>query len=155
MKDMFSTKGLAMGGMVAAIYIVLTAPFAQFTMGPIQFRIAEALTVLPIIMPQSIIGLFVGCFLANLLAGAHILDILGGSLITLIAAILTYNFRKSKIAYTFPIVLNAIFIPLILYFAFTVPFLPTVLSIFVSQTIIILGLGIPLVQILKKYSKYW
>ncbi|WP_353893711.1 QueT transporter family protein [Proteinivorax hydrogeniformans] len=155
MKDIFSPRGLALGGMVAALYIVLTAPFAQFTMGPIQFRVAEALTVLPIIMPQSILGVFIGCLLANIFAGAHILDIVGGSLITLVAAILTYYFRGSKLAYSFPIVLNAIFIPMILYYAFAVPFLPTVLSIFISQAIIILGLGVPLIAVLKRRIKNW
>ena len=56
---------LALAGVLAALYIILTLPFAQFAFGMVQFRLAEILTVLPILTPAAIPGVFIGCLLAN------------------------------------------------------------------------------------------
>ncbi len=61
---------LVQGAAIAAIYVVLVVVFNYWSFGPIQFRIAEALTILPFFTPAAIPGLFVGCLLANLLGGA-------------------------------------------------------------------------------------
>ena len=63
----FTPQQLATAGIIAAVYTVLTLalPIPQY--GPIQFRVAEAMTVLPFLFPEAIPGLTVGCFLANLL----------------------------------------------------------------------------------------
>jgi len=61
------TLYLATSAVIAALYVVLTLPFAQFAFGPIQFRLAEIMVVLPILTPAAIPGLTLGCFLANLL----------------------------------------------------------------------------------------
>lgn len=62
--------GLAQGAMIAAIYVVLTMVFAPISFGPVQFRIAEALCILPFFTPAAVPGLFAGCLLSNLLCGA-------------------------------------------------------------------------------------
>lgn len=51
---------VAQGGVIAALYIVLTAMFAPISFGEVQFRISEALTLLPVLWPVSVPGLFVG-----------------------------------------------------------------------------------------------
>ena len=66
--------------MIAAIYVVLTIVFAPISFGQIQFRIAEALTILPAFTPAAIPGLFVGCLIGNILGGAILPDILFGSM---------------------------------------------------------------------------
>ncbi len=82
---------LVLAAVLAAMYIVLTLPFAQFTFGIIQFRIAEALTVLPILSSAAIPGVFIGCLIANFLNPLNLglMDIFGGSLTTLLSAWLT------------------------------------------------------------------
>ena len=86
---------LTQGAAIAAIYIVLTLIFAPISFGPVQFRISEALCVLPFFTPAAIPGLAIGCLVANLfglLSGANLIgvwDLVLGPLATLVAAFLT------------------------------------------------------------------
>ena len=70
---------LVQSAMIAAIYVVLTIVFAPISFGQIQFRIAEALTILPAFTPAAIPGLFVGCLIGNILGGAILPDIIVGA----------------------------------------------------------------------------
>lgn len=113
---------LAYGAVIAALYVVLTLPFASFAFGPIQFRFAEALTILPFFTPAAVPGVTIGCFLANLLGGAALPDVIFGSLATLIGAILSYQLRHKKwLVCVPPILANTLIIPWVLRFAYGVP----------------------------------
>ena len=87
---------VAYGAVIAAIYTVLTLVFAPISFGPVQFRIAEALCILPFFTPAAVPGVFIGCLLSNLLCGAAPLDIVFGSLATLIGAAGSYGLRGNK-----------------------------------------------------------
>lgn len=95
-----NTRQLAIGGLIAALYIALGVAFAPISFGSIQVRIAELLTLMPLFTPYSIWGLTVGCAITNLygmLSGASILgvyDIVLGSAATFAAALLTYRLRN-------------------------------------------------------------
>ena len=86
-----TARFLAMSAMIAAIYVVLTVVFAPISFGAVQVRIAEALTILPLFTQAAVPGLFLGCFLANLLGGAILPDVIFGSIATLIGAALCYH----------------------------------------------------------------
>lgn len=92
----FSTRELALAGLVAAVYAVLSLAFQPISFGVYQVRIAEALTVIPFLTVAAIPGLFIGCLLANILGGMGWLDIVIGPLITLFAGILTYYAGRLK-----------------------------------------------------------
>ena len=112
---------LAYGAIIAALYVVLTLPFASFAFGPIQFRVAEALCILPFFTPAAIPGLTIGCFLANLLGGANVWDVILGTLATFIGAYFSYKLRgNEKLVCVPPILSNAIIIPFVLKFAYGV-----------------------------------
>ncbi len=97
----------------------LVVIFNYISFGPVQFRIAEALTILPYFTPAAIPGLFVGCIIANILGGAIVWDVVFGSIATLIGAIGTYLLRKHKwLAPVPPIVANTIIVPFVLKFAY-------------------------------------
>ena len=114
-KTLFITQAAA----IAAIYTVLVMVFNFSSFGPVQFRVAEALTVLPYFIPAAIPGLAIGCFLSNLLNSADVLDIIFGSLATLIAAVLSYQLRRFKLLVPVPpIVVNALVVPFILKYAY-------------------------------------
>ncbi len=142
----------ARGGLIAALYVVLVFAFQFASFGPVQFRIAEALTLLPIVFPEAIGGIYVGVLLANILGGFGPWDIFGGSLISLLAAYLTYRYRSTWFAYASPIVLNAFLVSLYLRFVFQLPqaYWAMVVSIGVGQSVVILGLGIPLLRWVQK-----
>ena len=84
---------IAAAAIVAAAYAALTVLLAPISYGPVQFRVSEALTVLPFFMPCTVCGLWIGCILANLYTGT-VADILFGSLATLLAALCTAWFGK-------------------------------------------------------------
>lgn len=141
------TTFLTQAAVITAIYVVLVFIFQYSSFGPVQFRIAEALTVLPYFTPAAIPGVTLGCFLSAILFGADILDIVFGSLATLIAAILSYNLRFNKFLVPIPpIVVNAIIIPFVLRYAYfettALPFL--ILSVGAGQIVAagILGIGL-------------
>ena len=107
---------------IAALYVVLTELSAQFGLSGtnvIQFRISEALTILPFFTTAAIPGLVIGCLLSNILTGAVIWDVIFGTLATLIGALLTYALRKYKwLAPIPPILANTIIVPFVLRYAY-------------------------------------
>ena len=84
-----NTMFLVQAATIGAIYVVLTLLFAPLSYGEVQVRFSEALTILPYFTPAAIPGLFVGCILSNLLGGAIPVDIIFGSIATLIGAVFT------------------------------------------------------------------
>ena len=115
---------LANGGLIAALYVVLTVLAAQFNLasGAIQVRFSEALTILPVLTVSAVPGLTVGCVLANLLTGCAAWDVVFGSLATLIGAVGTRLLRKKPLlAWIPPVVSNAVIVPVILIKVYEVP----------------------------------
>ncbi|NLW43638.1 MAG: QueT transporter family protein [Syntrophomonadaceae bacterium] len=141
---------LTRAGLIAALYVALCLVFKATSFGIIQFRPAEALAVLPILYPEAIAGIFVGVLLSNILGGLGLVDIILGSLISLAAAYLTWYLRHSMLAYLPPIILNALLVSLYLHSLFNYPYWVSVLSIGISQTVVILLIGYPLINYLKK-----
>ena len=112
---------LTQGAVIAALYVVLTLVFAPISFGPIQLRIAEALCILPMFTPAAIPGLFIGCMLANLIGGGVILDVIFGSLATLIGAVFGYLLRKNRWLVPLPAVIaNALIVPFVLKYGYGV-----------------------------------
>lgn len=104
------TRRLALAGLIAAIYAAATLilPIPQY-MG-IQFRVAEAMTVLPFLFPEAIPGLAVGCFLANLLGSPIMLDWIFGTLATLLAALWTRRMPNLWLAALPPVLCNMVIV---------------------------------------------
>jgi len=149
-----TTAHITRTGIIAALYVAVTFLLSAISFGPVQVRVAEGLTLLPILFPEAIIGLFLGCLLANLLGPYGAADIVFGSLTTLLAAYVTYRFRQhSFIPYLSPILFNAFLVSLYLYLLFAVPYWPTVLTIGLGQSVAVLGLGIPLLHLLRRQQK--
>ncbi|MCR4719992.1 MAG: QueT transporter family protein [Firmicutes bacterium] len=116
-----STLNLTQGAVIAALYVVLTWISGLFGLssGVIQLRISEALYAAAIFTPSAVLGLFIGCLLSNILVGGILIDVIFGSIATLIGAFFTYKLRKYPIyALIPPILSNAIIIPPILRFAY-------------------------------------
>ena len=116
---------LTQGAMIAALYVVLTMAFAPISFGPMQLRIAEALTILPLFTSAAVPGLFAGCILANILGGGVIWDIIFGSLATLIGAWLGYKLRENRWLVPLPaVVSNTLIIPFVLRYGYGVADIP-------------------------------
>ena len=119
-----NTLKLVTGGLIAALYVVLTVLAAQFNLasGAIQVRFSEALTIMPVFTAAAVPGLAVGCVLANLLTGCAAWDVIFGSLATLIGAVGTRLLKdKPLLAWIPPVLSNMVIIPIILIKVYAVP----------------------------------
>ena len=107
---------IAYSAMIAAAYVALTMISAAFGLssGAIQGRISEALCVLPIFTLSAVPGVTVGCFIANILCGGTVYDIVFGTLATLIAAVITYFIKNPLLSSIPTIVSNAVIVPIVL-----------------------------------------
>ena len=149
------SKHLVHGAVIAALYASLTVLTMPISYGIMQIRIAEALTVLPAFMPAAIPGLFIGCVISNMLGPNGIIDIVFGSLATLLAGILTYKLRHNSLLIPLPPVLaNGTIVGAILYYVYGVPapLLSCILWVGAGEAVACYGLGLPLAKYLAKRS---
>lgn len=149
------TRFITQGGTVAVLYIVLTLVSNMFGLasGAIQIRLSEALTILPLFFSASVWGLFVGCLIANLLCGSLILDVIFGAVATLLGALGTYYFSKSKwTAPIYPILSNTLIVPLLLKYVYGISgaIWYFAITVFIGEIISCGILGVLLYDMLKK-----
>ena len=121
-----SVQRLVRCAVIAAVYVVLCLVLAPFSYGAVQVRIAEALCLLPVFGAEYIVGVTLGCFLANLF-GSTIIDVVFGTLATLLACLVTYRLRNLRIkglaipASLPPVLFNAVIVGIEITVFFTDP----------------------------------
>ena len=155
----FTTHQLATAGVIAALYAVLAyfASIFGIAYGPIQCRFSEALCVLPFLFPAATPGLFVGCLVANLLSTYGALDIIFGSLATLLAAVWTQHTHHKWLAPLPPVLCNAVIVGAVISFqetgftgAFAGAFAYNAVTVGVGEAIACYVLGGVLLTVLPK-----
>jgi uncharacterized membrane protein len=155
----WSPRFLTTASLIAALYAALALLLEPVSYGPIQCRLSEALTVLPLLTPAAVPGLFVGCLLANLLGPYGLPDVILGSLCTLLAALGTHFFRRSTfLALLFPVFINALGVASYLYFLARTPFIFTATTILIGEGIAVYGPGLLILMAIRKSSlaeKIW
>ena len=153
------TQRLALNGVIAAAYAALTlvASAMNLAYGPVQFRFSEALTVLPFLFPGTWPGLFVGCLVANLLSPYGPIDIVIGSLATLLAAIWTEKVDRPWLAPLPPVLCNGAIIGAMLAWyevgfgpGFWGIFAMNALTVGLGELVACYGLGLPILIALPK-----
>ncbi len=151
-----SVRNMAFAAVIAAVYAVLTValPIPQY--GAVQVRFAEALTVLPFFFPAATPGLFVGCVIANMFSPFP-LDILFGSLATLLACMWTQRLRSRWLAPLPPVICNAVIVGFEIAWAstgFTAAFWPAfalnALTVGFGEFLACYGLGAILLSALER-----
>lgn len=161
---------LVHAAVIAALYVVLTFIANSFGLAnyAIQVRFSEALTILPFFTPAAIPGLFIGCLLSNILTGCMPLDVLFGSLATLLGALGTYflcgraktsaqtDNTKGWLAPLPPILANTLIVPFVLAYVYkfegSIPYFMA--TVCIGEIISCGILGIILLKSLQKYRKY-
>ena len=120
-----STQFVVYGGLIAALYVVLTLVSQLFGLasGVIQVRLSESLCMLPCLTPAAIPGLSIGCLIANFVMGNPWQDVLFGTSATVIGAFGTWMMRKKAPQWSWipPVLSNAIIVPIVLIHAYHVP----------------------------------
>ena len=149
-KKLLTTRSVCLSAMIAALYAALTLLLAPISYGAIQCRISEAMTLLPILLPQAIPGLVIGCLVANLLSPVAIWDVIFGTLATLIAALGTYKLRKKPLlAALCPGVANGVIVGVMLAVFYALPLWMTMLEVAVGEAVAV-ALGFILLAALRR-----
>jgi len=135
---------LVRGGLIAALYAVLALSLPEFSYGIVQFRLSEALVLLPLYLPEAVPGLIIGCFLANLSSPFGIIDILGGTLCTALAAVLTRRLRHTLVpAALAPILINGLGVSIYVALLSSELYLAVMPMIALSEAVVVIGLAVP------------
>lgn len=143
-------RTIASGGMIAALYAVLTVSLAPLSYGPVQFRLSEGLTLLPYFLPEAVPGLAVGCLVANLFGGYGALDVIVGTGATLLAAVLSRRMPTLWLAGLPPVLVNMLMIGGMLHILLETPLLPTCLYVGLGQAGACYLVGLPLMRALEE-----
>ena len=160
-RRLLNTRSLCLSAVIAALYAALTLLLAPISYGNLQCRVSEALTILPVLFPEAIPGLTVGCLLANLLGSATPWDVIFGTLATLIAAVLTYATRSALwtkwklpvLSAVWPVLSNGIIVGIILSVTFNLPLFLTMLEVAVGE-LVALFIGLLLYPALEKLKDH-
>lgn len=104
-------KDIVLYASVAAIYVVLTWAFGSLSYGPIQFRISEVLVLLCFFDKKYFLPLTIGCFISNLMS-PNALDIIFGTLATMISLFFVCKSKNLFVASLFPVVFNGLIVAL-------------------------------------------
>ena len=159
-----TTKLIARAGIVGALYVILSMTAFPVASGFIQLRLGEALTILPLLFPEVSIGLMLGCAITGIITGCPIIDVAFGSLITLCAGLLTAligkKLKKTGLKFfvggLFPVLMNALLLPLVWYWCYgklELVYFMQVLSLFISQSVAIFGVGSAVYFPIKKMQE--
>lgn len=158
---MITTRKLVVSALVGAVYIALTILLAPISYGAVQFRISEALTVLPFHIPATAWGLFVGCLISNIFSPmVTVLDIVFGSLATLLAGYITSRIKSVWLAPLPPVVINAVVVGAVLAYttapgAFLTAFPAIALSVGIGEFVVCYALGLPILLAMSKLKAIW
>lgn len=162
------------------MYIVFTMlpPFNAISYGAIQFRLGESLVLLPFLLDEAVIGVVAGCLIANLSSPFGLVDVVVGTTVTALAAILTRRLRttgKPWLAAIPPIALNVLIIPMyvstlalpgatdldlkfslgeavrfvLAHFSWKV-YLPVALSVLTGEAAVVIILGLPVLALIRR-----
>ena len=158
-----TTRRVAFAGVLAAVYAAITVATASLSYGPVQFRLAEALTVLCCFTPAAIPGMVVGCMAANLASFVSAWDFLIGSFATLLACLITWKMSRSLekkpwLVWLIPlptVLCNAVIVGAAIAFFFDDrAFLPAwglnALSVGAGEAAVMYALGLPLLYLLRR-----
>ncbi|NRT33067.1 putative membrane protein [Clostridium beijerinckii] len=158
-----TVKRLVKTAIIAALYAVITLVLAPISYGPIQFRVSEIMVLLAFFDPFYIVGLTLGCFIANILGPNGLADIIFGTLATFIsvyAVSITERFVKNKktsliIASLWPTIFNGVIIGWMLNYIYQFPLVLSIGEVAVGEFVVVTIVGLPIVRLLQnKYSSF-
>ncbi|HHU21829.1 MAG TPA: QueT transporter family protein [Clostridiales bacterium] len=163
-----TTRKLVVSAITGAAYAVITMLLAPISYGSLQFRVSEAMCILPFFVPATAAGLFIGCAISNLISAAGILDIVFGSMATLLAALCTARLGKKyretgvlpniwtcAAACAMPVLFNGPIIGAILAYTYTPEaflegFLGMSAQVAFGEAVVMMVIGLPLMRYLPK-----
>lgn len=156
----FTTRSLTRAAIVAALYLLFTFALQAISFGPVQFRVAEALMLLPVLTCDAVPGLFIGCLLGNLLGGGVWYDVVLGALATLLAALAVRRLRnRPLLAAAMPTLFNGLIVGPVVYLAYVrapgeainwALLYSSMATVALGEVVVCYALGLPLLKVLRR-----
>lgn len=162
MNNNTTVQRLVKTGLIAALYAVITLILAPISYGAIQFRVSEIMVLLAFFDPLYIVGLTIGCFIANILGPNGVLDVIFGTLATFIsvyAISITEKIVKNKkvsllTASLWPTIFNGLIIGGMLSYIYQLPLILSIGEVAVGEFVVVTIVGVPAINLIQnKYYK--
>lgn len=146
-----TTKGIVANALIAAIYFALCMISAPIAYGAIQFRIAELLVLLCFFRKDFVIGVTIGCFLANITSPLMFYDMIFGTLATLVSALMVaYLSPRLLVAVIYPVIVNAFVVGAELYFVLNEPFWFSCLTVGLGELVVMVASYLIILAIMRR-----
>ena len=106
---------------IAALYVALSwiSNILGLASYAVQLRFSEALCALCYFTPAAAPGMFIGCLITNLTISAQPLDMIFGSLATLVGAYLGTKIKNKYLVPLPTVIANVVVVPFIVLFCYT------------------------------------
>lgn len=148
-----TTKNIAITGITAALYVVMTLAIAPLAYGAVQFRFSELMVLFVYINPAFAPGLVLGCAIANCFSPLGIVDVIFGTMGTLCTVIAISKTKNLFVATLWPTIF-CIFVGIELYFISGLPFFATTATVMLGEFAVVTCIGYPLFKYILKNTKF-
>ena len=170
-----SVKKIAVLSVTAALYVAVTMALGSLAYGSIQFRISEALVLLCFYKKEYCYSMVVGCLIANIISTVGAIDMIVGTLATLIAVVvivicskylpglfvkkfgMSENFASTAALITAslsPVVFNGILVGLELKYVFDLPLFLSMGQVALGELVCVTIVGVILFKLLGKNKAF-
>jgi len=149
-----STRLLVRASLYAAAYAALTlAPgLNSLAYGQVQFRVSEGLLAFACFDPAAVVGLTAGTALGNIGSSLGPVDVVFGTLLTLVAAVLMWRIGPRVVALAAPVVVNAFGVGLMLMAVQQVPFWLGFGGVALGETAVLFSVGLVLLLTIRRHG---
>ncbi|EGT3617384.1 QueT transporter family protein [Clostridium perfringens] len=150
-------KRIVTSALIAALYATLTIALAPISYSGVQFRVSEIMVLLAFYNSDYIIGLTLGCFVANILGPNGTVDVVLGTFATFIsvwAIYLTGKYIRGKkalwIASIWPTIFNGLIIGWMLNYVYGLPLVLSMGQVAIGEFVVITIIGVPFFNFIRK-----
>ncbi len=136
--------------LIASLYVCLTLALTPLSYGDVQFRLSEVLMLLVLYKRRYAISMILGCFVSNLFSPVGVIDVVFGTLATVIAIIPMLFIKNLEISSLFPSISNGIIVGLELALVYELPIIYTMITVFLGEAVVVSLIGVPLFKSLQQ-----
>ena len=130
-------KDMARIAIVSSLYVALTLVFGFMSYGNIQFRVAEILILLCFFRKDYSIALILGCAISNIFSPLGIVDVIFGTVATVLSAICVMYSKRIFVSAIYPVIFNGLIVGLELYYVLSLPFVYSAISVMIGEAVVL------------------
>ncbi len=138
MNKRISVKLIVINAMIASVYAVLTLAISPIAYSEIQFRLSEIMVFLAFYNKKYISGLTIGCIIANLFSPMGLLDVVFGTISTIIVCIAMYLIKNKYLAALTGGAVTGLIIGGEIWYAYQTPYIINVFYVAAGEFVVLI-----------------